>query len=132
MRRRLSHTGATMLASRRLDHLIHPESNNFSLIRLLAAASVVISHAVYLGTGDRVEPLSGITRYNLGQHAVNVFFIMSGLMVAGSLDGSASLAHFVVARALRIFPALAVCAVLTAFLLGPWVTSLPLSGYFAP
>ena len=116
-----------MLTARRLRHFIDSGSNNFSLLRLVAAACVVISHALFLGTGNALEqPLSGVTRYNLGQHAVNVFFVLSGVMVAGSLERSPSLLQFGVARALRIFPALIVCGLLTAFALAPLVTSLPL------
>lgn len=121
-----------MLALRRLDHFIHPGSNNFSLIRLFAAVAVVISHAIYLSTGDDVaQPLSGVTRYNLGQHAVNVFFVISGLTVAGSLERSSSLLSFALARALRILPGLVACVLITVFVLGPIVSTFALTDYFA-
>lgn len=111
--------------------IITSSENNFSLLRLAAAASVVISHSFLLSTGDTFsQPLSGVGRYNLGQHAVHVFFVLSGIMVAGSLDRSASLGSFALARALRIFPGLALCALFTAFVIGPVVTSLPLASYF--
>lgn len=114
-----------------LDSIMDPERNNFGLLRLSAAASVVISHAFYLATGDDLaQPLSGLTRYNLGQHAVHLFFVISGLTVAGSLDRASSLRSFALARVLRIVPGLAVCVLLTTFALGPWVSTYPLKAYF--
>ena len=72
-----------------------------------------------------------VTRYNLGQHAVNLFFILSGIMVAGSLDRAGTLIDFAVARILRIGPGLVTCVLLTAFALGPTLTTLSPSDYFA-
>lgn len=114
-----------------LDSFMDPERNNFGLLRLSAAASVVISHAFYLAGGDDfAQPLSSFTRYNLGQHAVHLFFVISGLTVAGSLDRGSSLKSFALARILRIVPGLGVCVLLTTFALGPWVSTYPLKAYF--
>ena len=107
-----------------------PAANNFALLRLAAAASVVVSHSFLLATGDPLaQPLAGMTRYNLGQHAVNVFFVLSGIMVAGSLDRSATIARFALARALRILPGLAVCILVTALVFGSFVTVHPWADY---
>jgi len=93
--------------------ILEPQRNNFNLLRVLAASAVVVSHAVFLHSGHKAdEILFGVTFYNLGDHAVNVFFVLSGLTVAASLARSPSTAEFIVARGLRIFPALAVCAFL--------------------
>jgi peptidoglycan/LPS O-acetylase OafA/YrhL len=62
--------------------------------------------------------------------AVFTFFAISGFLVAGSYDRSHTIAAWVLARAVRIFPGLAVVLLLTAFVLGPLVTTLPLSAYF--
>ena len=114
-----------------LRPVIDPAENNFALLRLAAAVSVVVSHAFYLGTGDVLaQPLSGVTRYNLGQHAVNVFFILSGVMVAGSLDRSATLLDFATARILRIFPGLVLCILVLACVFGPLMTTMAALDYF--
>ena len=106
----------------RVRHILEPDRNNFNLLRLLAASAVVVSHAVFLHSGHKAhEILSDVTFYNLGDHAVNVFFVLSGLTVAGSLARSLSTIGFVVARVLRIFPALAACALLL-ILVGAIVT----------
>lgn len=92
----------------------HLKRNSFGLIRLLAALAVVFSHS-YLITGgiDTPEPLEGLTGFPLGAHAVHVFFTLSGLLVAASYERSASLAHFTIARVLRIYPALIVVSLAT-------------------
>lgn len=108
-----------------LAAILPAERNNFGLIRLLAAASVVISHAYVIVRGDgAAEPLEALTGYSLGQHAVNVFFFTSGVLVAASLARSRSIGDFALARVLRIYPGLIVCLGVCAFLVGPLATTL--------
>lgn len=59
-----------------------------------------------------------------------IFFALSGFLVAGSLSRVATLKEFFALRALRIVPALFVEVTLSALILGPWVTTLPLDRYF--
>jgi peptidoglycan/LPS O-acetylase OafA/YrhL len=60
---------------------------------------------------------------------VPIFFALSGFLVAASLFRN-PITTFVGLRVLRIVPALAVETVLSAFILGAIVTTLPLSRYF--
>lgn len=114
-----------------LSDILKPEANNFGLIRLGLALAVLVSHAFYFKTGTpTAEPLTGWTGHSLGEHGVQVFFFLSGLLVAQSLAHSRGLADFGLARALRIFPGLLVCVLLTAFVLGPMFTTLDVSAYF--
>lgn len=57
------------------------------------------------------------------------FFALSGFLVSGSLLRN-SIPQFVALRVLRIFPALAVEVLLSAFVLGTLFTTLPLGEYF--
>lgn len=102
--------------------------NNFNLIRFLAAALVLVSHAYPL-SGATDEPLEHLAGFSMGHLAVDVFFAVSGFLVTGSLLGRRSLGDFLRARALRIFPALAASALLTAFAIGAAQTTLPLLAY---
>lgn len=114
----------------RLAGMLTPETNSFGVLRFLMASLVLVSHS-YLyafGTSD-AEPLQLALGRSLGECAVQVFFILSGVMVAQSFDRSRSIVDFAVARALRIFPALIVCVLATAFVLGAIVTDLPLARY---
>jgi peptidoglycan/LPS O-acetylase OafA/YrhL len=109
-----------------LGDMLTPERNSFGVMRLLLAIAVLVSHAVYLTTGQgQSEPLYTWTGYTLGQHGVQGFFILSGVLVAQSLHRAHSLRDFATARALRIFPALIICVLLTALILGLWMTTLP-------
>jgi peptidoglycan/LPS O-acetylase OafA/YrhL len=103
--------------------------NNFNLIRFLAAALVLFSHSWPL-TGTGGEPLERLAGFSLGHLAVDVFFAVSGFLVTGSLLGRGRLGAFLRARTLRIFPALLVSSALTAFVLGAFLTTRPLSLYF--
>ncbi|MEM9279571.1 MAG: acyltransferase [Pseudomonadota bacterium] len=88
--------------------------NSFGLLRILAACMVVLSHAWTVTGGIEVmEPLEKTTGYPLGWHAVHLFFALSGLLIAGSLANSKSLARFAWSRFLRIFPALFVVVIAT-------------------
>ncbi|MBP6749453.1 MAG: acyltransferase, partial [Xanthomonadaceae bacterium] len=97
--------------------------NNFNLIRLFAAWLVIYSHAWAI-TGIDGSDLVGrmtITK-SAGAFAVDVFFVISGFLVAASLERRTWRA-FLVARALRIYPALVVCVLATVFVLGPVMTT---------
>lgn len=110
-----------------LGDMLTPERNSFGVIRLVMALAVLVSHAVFLTTGRvELEPLYRWTGYTLGQHGVQVFFVLSGILVAQSLFKSQSVRDYAIARGLRIFPALIVCVLLTALVLGPVLSELPL------
>jgi len=118
--------------ARSISDFLNPERNSFGLVRLAAALAVVASHAFGLATGDLyADPVFRWTGLTLGQHAVDVFFVLSGLMVTASLMRSPDLWHYLKSRALRIFPGLAVCTLICALVLGPLASSLPITEYFA-
>lgn len=105
--------------------------NNFTAVRLLAATAVLLSHAFQITTGrSDMEPMVASTGYSLGEQAVHVFFGLSGFLVAASIEQRRDAIDFAVARALRIFPGLIVCVLVSALLIGPIVTTLPLIDYF--
>ncbi len=115
-----------------LAEMLSPDANSFGALRLLLALLVVVSHSYYLATGIALasEPLHAVSGYTLGQHAVQVFFILSGVLVAQSLSRS-DLLTFAAARGLRIFPALIVCVLYTALVIGPVVSTLKFDAYFS-
>ena len=106
------------------------QENNFDLIRLLAAAFVIFSHAFGIcGLLDPVLKFTGTLPG--GQLAVYVFFIISGYLIAGSWLKRPELAPFFEKRILRIFPALIVVLILSVFVFGPALTTLSLKEYFS-
>jgi peptidoglycan/LPS O-acetylase OafA/YrhL len=60
---------------------------------------------------------------------VAIFFVISGYLVTQSRERSRSISEFASKRSLRIFPALIVVTLLSAFVLGPMLTTLPLAEY---
>ena len=117
-------------ASPRLADLLAGRDNNLNLIRFVAASAVLVSHAfpITLGTGAE-EPLEELTGMSLGGHAVAIFFVLSGLLIARSFDRGSDRIRFVMARILRLFPALLAVLVLTV-LFGATVTNLGMPQYF--
>jgi len=101
--------------------------NAFDTLRLVAALIVIFGHAFRL-TGETVPVFAGTTVATLG---VKIFFVVSGYLVAQSWLRDPHPRRFLQRRLLRIVPALVLVVVLTAFVLGPAATSLPLAGYLA-
>ena len=114
----------------RLADLSGGRDNNLNLIRAIAATAVLVSHAYPIALGPGAEqPLHALTGFTLGELSVFVFFAISGFLIAGSFERSSSHASFLVARAVRLFPALFISLLLVMFLIGPAVTSLSTSAY---
>jgi len=109
-------------------------ANNFDALRLAAAASVVFSHSFLIAEGSEArEPFAWLTGNQciLGHVGVFVFFVISGYLVTESWCRTPAPGRFALKRVARIYPALVVNGLVCALLLGPVVTSLPLSAYFA-
>lgn len=122
---------STPATAPRLADILAPDRNSFGLLRLIAALAVVVSHSVHLaGAPESAEPLFAQTGFSLGEHAVHVFFTISGVLIAASLVRSESIGVYLRARALRLLPGLAACVLLTALVVGPVVSELSLGHYF--
>src|SRR3984885_14793585 len=109
--------------------------NNFDLLRLLAALSGVFSPPFLLGGGGQdIEPLMRRAgdQTILGVVGVFIFFVISGFLVTMSFDQTGSAPRFLLKRALRIYPGLAACLLLSALALGPFVSALPAGEDFPP
>jgi peptidoglycan/LPS O-acetylase OafA/YrhL len=114
----------------RLASLSAGRDNNLNLIRMIAASAVLISHAYAITLGPTIpEPLEELLGQSLGALAVIVFFAISGFLITRSFERSATVAHWMRSRVLRLFPGLIVVLLITVAVLGPAVTTLPLSDY---
>lgn len=110
-----------------LSQLAVGKDNHFNLIRFVAALAVLWSHSfALLGS---TEPFSLLGR-NLGGMAVDVFFVTSGFLVTSSLLRSADALDFLIARILRIYPALWAMLVLSLPLLAYLFSPLSIANFF--
>lgn len=104
-------------------------SNNFDIIRLIAATVVIVSHSYPLtGTAEPFIPY--IVYANAGGLSVAVFFAISGFLVTRSVERN-NVTDYMSARILRIFPGLFFALMFDALIVGPYFTTLPLKEYFA-
>lgn len=122
---------AMILPGRKLGSILDADQNSFNLVRLAAALAVLISHSFSINSGlNAPEPLQGTTPFTLGGHAVNAFFVVSGLTLSHSIERNPSLLHYTAARILRLFPGLFVFGCIFAFVAGPILTNLTIAEYF--
>lgn len=98
--------------------------NNFNLLRLFAAFLVLYGHGFNLNG----LPVNTVLSHTFG---LQIFFIISGYLIAISWQNDPHLGRFFWRRSLRIFPALAVVVIITAFVLGPLISDLSLAEYFS-
>lgn len=97
-------------------------SNLFDLLRIFAAALVIIGHAWPLSGLKHAPEIGGITIHHLG---VYIFFSISGYLLSVSWHRAARPLPFLLRRMLRIFPALILTVCITVFLLGPAISAAP-------
>jgi len=104
-----------------------PWKNNFSLLRLIAALFVFISHSYAARDIPNKELMGELTgnRYTFSSLGMTIFFTMSGFLVCKSLLTTNSIAQYAINRFLRIWPAFAVCTILTILIPGLIFTTLP-------
>lgn len=115
-----------------LGDLSQGRDNNFNLLRMLAALGVLVSHAYPISSGPgTTQPLENLLGITLGTVCVYVFFVISGFFIAQSFDRASTHRAFLRARALRLFPALAVMLCVTVLVSGFWLTTAPTRIYWA-
>ncbi|MFB9264246.1 acyltransferase family protein [Bradyrhizobium erythrophlei] len=100
-------------------------------MRIALAAAIICLHSmnVTFGLGRTLEILSSL-RIAIAM-ILALFFALSGFLVTASLLRCKSLISFLGLRVLRIAPALAVETTLSAVIIGPIFTAIPLAQYFA-
>jgi peptidoglycan/LPS O-acetylase OafA/YrhL len=126
-RRRTAMPGTTLL-----DVMMRPDgrTTGFDYLRVILATCVLLIHSVDVayGLARGIEIQNGALR-PLVAAVVPMFFAVSGFLVAGSLERCRSLVSFAGLRLLRLLPALLFVTAITALVLGPMLTSLPLDQY---
>lgn len=118
------------IAAGTLAELSQRSDNNFNLLRVLAAWSVLFFHS-YVLTGTS---LTSWFDTHIGRHmgffAVNVFFFISGFLVTQSIERSSVSRRYLTLRFVRLVPPLCIAMLATILLLGPLMSTLPIYEYF--
>jgi peptidoglycan/LPS O-acetylase OafA/YrhL len=102
-------------------------ARGFDAARLLFALLVVAFHSVWVAVPNTTLGLDRSTWFP-AHTIVPGFFALSGFLIAGSA-WRLSLGNFIINRGLRIFPALVIEVVASAFILGLIFTALPRMEY---
>jgi len=106
-------------------------SSGFDYLRLILSISVILWHSFGISYGADYEYKILTSPYRpLVSTIMPMFFALSGFLVAGSLHRTKALTTFVGLRVIRIIPALAVEVILSALIIGPLLTTTPISKYF--
>ncbi|MBR1907454.1 acyltransferase [bacterium] len=110
-----------------LSELTDKKDNNFDFLRFLSACNVLFCHSslAFYGIGLSVACIDYIPA------GLDVFFVISGFLITKSWVNEPRVINFLKKRILRIFPALIVVVLFSAFILGPLITNLPLDEYFS-
>ena len=117
-----------------MNHKIY-FNNNFTILRLIAALSVLFGHAYILSNGvNQGEDFISnfLVKYygeSLPSIAVDIFFVISGYLIVASYTKHNNLYKYFKSRILRIYPALVV-AVLFSIIIGAFCTNLPALEFF--
>jgi peptidoglycan/LPS O-acetylase OafA/YrhL len=103
--------------------------NNFDALRIIAALLVIVGHSFVL-TGREAVGLR-VGALPLEYIGVSTFFVISGYLITGSWERSRNVGQYVSSRALRIAPLLWAVVLVSAFVMGPFVTVLTPGEYFS-
>lgn len=101
------------------------EKNNFDIVRLILAFTVLLVHSAEV---SRNTDLRFLAHFLNSDFAVKGFFAISGFLIAKSYMRSQSLRDYAVKRCKRILPAYIFTIIMCLFI-GAAVTSLPLTQF---
>lgn len=104
--------------------------NFFTPLRLFFALMVVVGHSFIVAQRDVAAEPFLFFHYKPSYLAVNLFFIASGFLVSKSMLYREDISDYTSARALRIYPALIVHVLFVMFIMGPFVTNMPIWAFF--
>lgn len=106
--------------------------SGFDYMRVTLSMMVIILHSFSVTAGREADYAQWDSPVGpLWIAVLPTFFALSGFLVAGSLFRCRSLFSFMGLRLIRIYPALTAEVLLSAFIIGPILTSVTLATYFS-
>ena len=110
------------------DETANAEKNNLTIVRLLLATMVILSHCFPILSGSNHSELTmRLTRGqdSTGELAVDGFFALSGFLIVQSWLRSRSVGDYLKKRVLRIYPGFLAATLFCAFVVGPLAAANP-------
>src|SRR4051794_6937510 len=108
----------------------HGKAPGADTLRFWLATSVIVYHSFGM-SGNVMPGVPSRVADELGRLVfVPMFIALSGFLLAAAAIRTRDIRQFAINRVLRIFPALIVLTLLTALVVGPIATTVPLSEYF--
>lgn len=101
--------------------------NNFSIMKLIAALMVLAGHMGIL-IGGQPPFFLGDGIHSIG---VKILFLIGGYLICKSWMSDSNILSYTIKRFFRIMPPFIVCVLITTFIIGPIVTTLPIKEYFS-
>jgi len=105
--------------------------NRLTPIRLILAAAVMAEHAIIVTQGPGYLPPLAVHGWSISFAAVNGFFILSGFLIAGSIERRRDIFAYISSRFLRIMPALVFLALVAVIVIGPVFTTASSEAYWS-
>ncbi len=105
-----------------LEEKLASRENNFNLVRLVLALVVCLDHAGLVWSGQTHSEMLRIGSVSGGFLAVNGFFVLSGMLIARSLERGGVGVNYFASRFLRLYPALLALALISVLIIGPLVS----------
>lgn len=109
-----------------MNDKVYGRTNNFNIIRLMAAFMVMAGHMGYI-LGSNIPMLWGQGVQSVG---VKIFFLLGGYFISRSWMSDPCLQRYGIKRIFRIFPPLIVYVLLATFIIGPLLSELTVKEYF--
>src|ERR1700722_18544978 len=102
-----------------LEKSVEVKLNSLNAIRLALALLVIFSHSYPLSGTPSPDPLSFAShgQDSFGILAVNLFFLISGMLITSSWLRSKSMQDYLMKRFLRIYPGYIVAMLFSSFLI---------------
>ena len=117
----------------KLGEVAQGRDNNLNIMRFVAALMVILCHAYPLtlgkGNADFFDRFSQGS-VSLGGLAVSLFFVVGGYLIAKSVVRVQNGKRYFKARVLRIFPSLLFVVLLSALVIGPFLSTLSAGEYY--
>lgn len=107
------------------------KSYNIDFLKYCAAIMVIIGHSLVIASKNLSTVASFLNDHvAFGAIGVSIFFFLSGFLVTRSMMHKKTAKEYFRVRVCRIIPPLLVVIPITAFVLGPCVTVIPIKQYF--